>query len=355
MPSKNSGTAALIIAGGRGTRFWPLSRGNRPKPLFAFDGRTTLLEATIGRLTPLVPRERIFIIVAAEQAALFRRALHSRIPPRNLLVEPEGRGTTMAIAYGTALIRKRVGETTVAVVPADHYVSPANGFRRTLASAMSLARDRAAIVVVGVKPTRAETGYGYQMVGKRAGSGFVVERFIEKPPMSEAVRMARSRRYLWNAGIFVFGTETLQAEIGKCCPVLADAMPGLLKAKGGHLARAYRRLRFDAFDRDVIERSQRVLGVRARFQWHDVGSWQGLWEAIRGRSDNVTTGRVIALDSHGVMARGDADGRPMVIVGMDDLVAIDAGDAILIARRSRSQELRRVTEELHRRGLDRFL
>jgi mannose-1-phosphate guanylyltransferase len=354
MANTNADATALIIAGGRGTRFWPLSRSDRPKPLFSLDGRTTLLDNTIARLEPLIPRDRIFVIVAADQAAAFRRALQGRLPARNLLIEPEGRGTTLAITLGAAIVRRRLGESTLAVIPADHHVTPQSGFRRTLTAALGLARSRDAIVVVGVKPTRAETGYGYQKVGRPVGSGFVVERFIEKPPKALAAQMIRSSRYLWNAGMFVMSTRTLSEELATHCPPLAAALPALATLKGTALKRAYRRQNLDAFDRDVVEKSERVLSVKARFEWHDVGSWQGLWEAMRGRGDNVTTGPVVALESHGVVARA-ADSRLMVIAGMDDLVAIDAGDAILIARRSQSQDLRRVTNELRRRGLDRFL
>jgi len=355
MASRNADAAALIIAGGRGTRFWPASRADRPKPLFSLDGRTTLLGNTIARIAPLIARERIFVIVAADQAGVFRAALDGAIPPRNLLIEPQGRGTTMAIAFGAALVRARLGDSTLAVIPADHYVTPADGFRQTLNIALGLARSRDAIVVIGVKPTRPETGYGYQKIGRAAGAGFVVDRFIEKPPPALAAQMVRSRRYLWNAGMFVMGTATLAGELALHCPPLAAALPKLVRLKGPALVRAYRALKMDAFDRDVVEKSAHVISVRARFEWHDVGSWQGLWEAMRGRGDNVTTGPVVAIDSHGVIARA-IEGRLMVIAGMDDLVVVDAGDAILIARRSRSQDLRRVTDELRRRrGLTRYL
>src|SRR5271167_1222345 len=172
--------AALIIAGGRGTRFWPESRAGRPKPLFAIDGKTSLLEETIARTSPLIAKERIFVLVAADQRDAFRRALRGMIPPRNLIVELQGRGTAIAIAYGAATIARRLGtETIIAVMPADHYVTPATGFRATVSSAIALAATNDAIVVVGVAPTRPETGYGYQQIGRAVGAGFKVDRFVE--------------------------------------------------------------------------------------------------------------------------------------------------------------------------------
>jgi len=348
-------TAALIIAGGRGTRFWPESRAGRPKPLFAIDGKRSLLQDTIARTQPLIPRERIFVLVSAEQREPFRRALRGLIPPRNLIVEPAGRGTAVAIAYGAAVIAGRLGaETVIAVMPADHYVTPPAGFRSTIARALSLAADHDAIVAVGVIPTRPETGYGYQKIGGAVGAGFKVDRFVEKPGPARARQMVKSGRFLWNVGIFVMRIAMLARELAEHAPGLARAMGRFATLSATELPRAYRKLEFDSFDRVVAEKSKRVLSVRAGFRWFDVGSWEGLWEAMRAGGDgNVMVGNVIALGAEGVLARGGE--RLMVLVGVNDLVAVDTGDAILIARRSQSQEIRRVTEELARRGLSRYL
>jgi mannose-1-phosphate guanylyltransferase len=345
--------SALIIAGGRGTRFWPASREQRPKPLFSIGGGSTLLGGAIARLSPLIAPERIFVLVTAAQQQAFKRAVRGLIPPRNLLLEPEGRGTSVAIAYGSAIIRRRLGEGLIAVMPADHYISTAGAFRRTLARALNLAWAKGAIVVIGVKPTRPETGYGYQEMGAKAGSGYRVVRFVEKPSLADARRMVRSGRFLWNAGMFVMTAATLQAELTAHCPALARAAEKLAVMRPWALARAYRALGFDSFDRDVVEKSAKVLGVHADFRWHDVGTWEGLWEAMGGRMGNVLVGQVLALDSDGVLAHSNS--RLMVLLGVKDIVAIDADDALLIIHRARSQETRRVTEELRRRGLGRYL
>ncbi len=355
-------TCVLIIAGGRGARFWPLSRGNRPKPLFSLDGKTSLLSETVARAQTLTGRERVFVLIARGQERAFRAALRGLVPPRNILVEPQARGTTVAIAYGAALIRCRLGEATIAVTPADHLISPAAAFERTLRGAIALARARGALVIIGVEPTRVEPGFGHIQLGRKSGAGFEVARFVEKPPPAIAAKMVRSHRFLWNAGMFVVGTRTLDDELREHCPALAAAMNKIAAAPAKSAA-LYGRLHFDAFDREIVEKSRRVLCVRARFRWHDVGSWEGLWEAMRGPSsrvhdsrapgDNVLSGNVIALAANGIFAH--ARDRLMVLMGVDDLVVVDSGDALLIARRSRSQELRLVTDELKRRGLDRYL
>jgi mannose-1-phosphate guanylyltransferase len=345
--------SALIIAGGRGTRFWPASREARPKPLFSVDGRTTLLGNTIARLRPAVARERIFVLVAAAHASAFRRALKGLIPARNLIVEPAARGTAVAIAYGSAVIERRVGPGVVAVMPADHFIEPPAEFRATLKEAVALAVSHPSIVVIGVPPTRPETGFGYQKIGRAVGSGFRVARFVEKPAAAAATRMVASGNYLWNAGMFVMATRTLEAELRAHSPALARAAKRLAAMRGAPFARAYAKLRFDSFDREVVEKSRRVLGVQARFGWHDVGSWEGLWQAVGGGARNVSRGNVLALDSERFLAHSDS--RLMVLFGVSDIIAVDTGDALLIAHRSQSPEIRRITEELARRGMHRYL
>jgi mannose-1-phosphate guanylyltransferase len=346
--------SALIIAGGRGTRFWPESRAWRPKPLFSIDGRTSLLADTIARVAPVVGRARTFVLVSAGQRAIFRRALRGLMPSANLIVEPSGRGTAVAIAYGCATIAHRVGPGVVAVMPADHYITPPAAFRRTLRDAIGLAAARRAVVVIGVAPDRAEPGYGYQEIGRPVGRGFQVVRFVEKPPLRTARRMVASGKFLWNAGMFVMDVATLTSELDEHAPGLADAMRRFAGAPAARVARIYRRLDFDAFDRVLAEKSRNVLSVRARFRWHDVGSWEGLWEALGAGNANVLKGEVIALGCEGVLARGGAK-RLMVLLGVKNLVAVDTGDALLIAGRESSQDLRRVVDELARRRLDRYL
>ncbi len=351
---KASGKAsALIIAGGRGTRFWPASRENRPKPLFSIDEGTTLLSETIGRLQPLVARDRIFVLVTAGQKKAFASAIEGLIPATNLILEPEGRGTAVAIAYGAAVIRKRFGDGLLAVMPADHYIAPASGFRNTLAKALGLAASEQAVVVIGVTPTRAETGYGYQEIGANLGSGYRVKRFVEKPNLATAKKMVTSKRFLWNAGMFVMTTATLALELTRFAPELATAAEKLVTQKGAALAKLYHQLDFDSFDRVVIERTPNVLGVKADFSWHDVGTWEGLWEAMGGREKNVTVGQVLTLESNGVLAHSNS--RLMVLLGVKDLVVVDTPDALLVIDRTRSQETRQVTEELKRLGLHKYL
>jgi len=342
----------------------------------------------MARMQPLIARERVFVLTPADQAPIFRAVLKKLIPQRNLIVEPEGRGTAVAIAYGAGVIAKRLGgETVVAVMPADHHIAPAAAFQRTLREALILAASHAAIVVIGIKPKRPETGYGYLKIGaavkiafphrskplarsfagdgqgegfdpgdgsdRNADVGFKLDRFVEKPAAAAALKMMRSDNYLWNAGMFVVSARTLAAEFARHAPPLAEAMHSFPAMKLAQLEHSYRALNFDSFDRVVAEKSRNVLGVRARFAWHDVGSWEGLWEALRGRSPNVMMGNTLEIGAQGVLAR--SHDHLMVLLGVRDIVAIETPDVILIASRAQSQDVRKVIGELKRRGWERYL
>jgi mannose-1-phosphate guanylyltransferase len=300
-----------------------------------------------------VARDRIFVLAAQSHSAPFRRAIRGLIPSCNLVIEPAARGTAVAIAYGAAVIERRYGQGVIAAMPADHLIERAAGFQASLSDAAALARSENSIVVIGIPPTHADSGFGYQKVGKAHGRGFVVERFVEKPPIALARRMVKSGRYLWNAGMFVMSTTTLNAELHAKLPSLSRAVRALVGRPSAEITPRYLKLVYDSFDREVVEKSDCVLGVKAQFDWHDVGSWEGLRHALGGKDRNILRGAVVALDSSRVIAQSGK--RLMVLFGVDDLVAIDTDDAVLVAHRSRSQDLRLVSEELARRGLRKYL
>jgi mannose-1-phosphate guanylyltransferase len=351
-PALRDQASALIIAGGFGARFWPAARTDRPKPLFSLNGRTSLLDDTIARLPPLIAPERVFVLVPADLEKVFAAAIEGKIPRGNLLLEPDRRGTAVAIAYGAALIKSRLGDGLLAVMPADHYIHPPAAFRRTLASGLRLADRNGSIVIIGVPPSRPDPGYGYLEVGAPLAGGFAVKRFVEKPTVAAARSMMKSGRFLWNAGMFLIGTATLEAELSRHCPRLLAAMAKLARQVPGY-ERIYARLKFNSFDYEVMEKSNNVAAVRSGFEWNDVGSWDGLWQTLRDGSGNAIAGTVVAIDSKNILARGDQ--RLMVLLGVEDVIVVDTPDALLVANRERSQEVKRVIAELRHRRLTRYI
>jgi mannose-1-phosphate guanylyltransferase len=240
----------------------------------------------------------------------------------------------------------------LAVMPADHYIYPAAAFRRTLAAGLRLADRNGSIVIIGVPPSRPDSAYGYLEVGAPLPGGFKVKRFVEKPSVAVARSMVRSGRFLWNAGMFLMSTVTLEAELRRHCPKLHAALDKLVRQGPGY-KRLYAGLDFDSFDYEVVEKSANVAAVRAGFSWNDVGSWDGLWQTLRDGSGNALSGNVVAMDSRQVLARGEE--RLMVLLGVEDLIVVDTPDALLIANRERTQDVKRVIAELRRRKLTGYI
>jgi mannose-1-phosphate guanylyltransferase len=350
---------AVILAGGTGERFWPVSRAARPKPLLAALGGRTLLAATLARARRAAGARRVWLVCGREHAAAMRRA--SGLPAARVLVEPARRNTALAIALAAHRIAAEDPGAVLAVLPADHRIGDPDAFDRALRRA-ARAATTGALVTLGVRPTRADPGLGYislgPAVGPPHGGLHRVRRFVEKPGAGRARRFVESGAYLWNAGIFVWSARAILEEIDAHVPELRDAMsvlrtasPWGARSTQARVARAYRAARAISVDHGVLERSRRVWCLPVSFPWSDVGTWQSLAEALgvnRGRSA-VVEGEVVACDATGNLVWGRAR-RPIALLGVEGLAVVDSGDALLVARLDRSGELRRVVGELRGRG-----
>ena len=345
---------AVILAGGAGERFWPRSRKARPKPLLRVLGGDTLLEAALARAARFAPRERIWIVGTRDNAAALRAG--SDLAPGHLLVEPGGRNTAMAVAFAAVRIAASDPDAVLAMLPADHVIPDARAFASAIARAARAAAAAGALVTLGIRPTRPDTGYGYIEVGPAAGRAhaglYRVRRFAEKPSRSRAERFLRRGGFLWNAGIFVWKASAILDEIERCAPDLSRALAPLRRAPRSRaaLARAYRAAPSLPIDVAVLERSRRVWTLPVRFHWSDVGNWASLAEELGvapGRS------RVVAGDALFEGADGNlvwAGDRLVALLGVEGLAVIDAGDALLVARLERCDEMRRVVRRLRERG-----
>lgn len=343
---------AVIVAGGAGERFWPRSRRSRPKPLLRVAGKTTLLGAALGHARRFAGRDRVWIVCTRENAAAIRHA--SGLPASRILVEPRGRNTAMAIGWAAVHIEAHEPGSILAVLAADHVVPDATAFAKALGRAAAAAAD-GALVTLGVRPTRPETGYGYIELGDRVGRAHPglhrVKRFREKPGVALARRMLRAGGHLWNAGIFVWQAAAVLGEIERHAPALARALAPLRNSRvRSAVTRAYARAPSMPIDVAVLERSDRVWTLPVRFHWNDVGSWASLALelGVDAHTSQVVEGDAVLVDASGNLVW--PAGRTIALLGVEGLAVIDSGDALLVARLDRSGDVRRVVAALRERS-----
>lgn len=345
----------LIMAGGRGARFWPRSRRAQPKQCLSFDGGTSLLRRTVERLTPLIPPERLLVVTGPDMEEAVRAELVA-VPPSNVLVEPSGRNTAPCIGWGAVEVGRRGGSGAImAVVPSDHHIEDEAALRSVLAAAAEAARNTNALITLGLRPTRAETGYGYLEVGSPVGDwgghAFrMVERFREKPNEETAREYLSGGKHLWNAGMFVFSVGSVRDAFRHFLPATAVVLEELQR-RPGRLAELWPETDRISIDYGIMERSLHLLTVPCDLGWTDLGSWDSAGELLpeveggRGVADAV-----VALDSSGNVVH--AAGKTVALLGVDNLVVVDTGDALLVMRRGRGQQVRQLLDRLEAEGHD---
>jgi mannose-1-phosphate guanylyltransferase len=340
---------ALILAGGSGTRFWPLSRRSRPKQLLALEGERTLLRDTLERLAPGIPPESVWVCTTEALADAVRRDL-PEVPPKQILSEPEGRNTAPAIAWAVRSMPEEARRDVVAVLPADHRMGNPAAFRGALERAARVVEREDRVMTLGVVPRWAETGYGYLELEAGEGEDEVrrVRRFVEKPSAENAERFVRSGNYLWNAGIFLFRGSTLLDVVARLQPELARGLEEIAAAPD-RLRELYGRLPADSIDYAVMEKLDGIATVPLDCGWSDLGSWEALDEILpRNGQGNTGRGDTLAIDARGNLLF--ADHGTIAVLGVEDLVVVRTGDAVLVMPKARSQEVRRIVNELAARG-----
>lgn len=347
---------AVVLAGGAGTRFWPLSREARPKPLLHVGAGGSLLAQTLRRARRFAGEGRVWMVCGREHATPMRR--EAGLPASRVLVEPRMRNTTAAVALAAHRIEAADPGAVMAVLPADHRIPDAAAFARAIRRAARAARDAEVLVTLGVRPTRPETGYGYIRLGAEAGASHPglhrVARFVEKPDAARARRFLRRGGHLWNAGVFVWSAGTFLEELARHAPEIHAALApvGAGAARGARaraaLERAYGRAPSAPVDKAVLERSRKVWCLPVDFHWSDVGTWASLAEELGVAPDvtQIMEGDAILCDASGNLVR--AGDRPVVLLGVSGLAVVDAGDALLVADLARSGEVRDVVERLRR-------
>lgn len=354
---------ALILAGGSGTRFWPLSRKSRPKQLLALEGERTLLRDTVERLRPLVPPEAVWICTTRALAEAVRSDL-PEVPPGQILLEPVGRNTAPAIGWSIRSMPEEARRGAVAVLPADHRVGDPAAFRDVLGRAARAVEEGDRVMTLGVTPRWAETGYGYLELGppvSAADSAGLeglrrVRRFVEKPTLEDAERFVRSGEYLWNAGIFVFRGTTFLDVLARLQPDLARGLEEIA-AEPGRVDEIYPRLPADSIDYAVMEKLDDISTLPLDCGWSDLGSWSALDEVLpRDGAGNSGRGDTLAVDASGNLLFSDSgDPGLIAVLGVKDLVVVRTGDAVLVMPKERAQEVRKIVAELGTRGREDLL
>jgi mannose-1-phosphate guanylyltransferase len=357
-------THAVILAGGRGTRFWPRSRTRTPKQLLNIVDNSTMLEQTVQRLHPLIPLDRIWTVTNAEQTVALRKQLPSAAR-KHVLTEPLGRNTTAAIALAAIHIRHAAkSDVLLAVLPADHYIAQPDAYRKILSVAIDVARVPGRMSVLGIAPTRPDTGFGYveRMENKiegAASSVYGVRRFTEKPELEVAKEYVASGRYHWNAGMFFWRASTFLNALKNYLPKTYEIME-LLAAKIGKpgyhsaLKKYYAKLENISVDYAILERATRESGephvfiVPAEIGWSDIGSWAAVYELLAKKSgDNILAGAGFALSAEGNLLYSPK--KFVAAIGVHDLVVVDTPDALLVCSRDRAQDVSKVVKALEER------
>jgi mannose-1-phosphate guanylyltransferase len=353
---------AVVTAGGSGTRFWPLSRRKHPKQLLELFGSGTLLEQTVARIHSLIPPERTYIFTNELVWREVCRCL-PQIPPAQIVAEPASRNTAPTLGVAAHEILHRDPEGLMVVLPADHVITKPAAFLRVLRAGCETACTEGRSVVIGLRPTRPDTGYGYVRVGAREGriAGqeiFKVGKFTEKPPLAVARRYVASGRYLWNGGMFIWRASTLLRNFERVQRQMARQLARIAAAGGVRSSKTFRRLfpqlEKISIDYAIMERISDIHAVAADIGWDDVGSWAVIYDLSRKDGElNVRLGRSLCLDSRGnvIVAKRSF----VVTVGVHDLVIVETDDALLVCTRERSQEVGRAVQALEKAGLHALL
>lgn len=342
----NQSLVPVILAGGKGERFWPLSRKHRPKQFLSLDGSgKSLLQATAGRLLPLAGGWENLWVVTSSQLAAGVQAQLPEMPATNILAEPEGKDTAPAVAWTTLEIAKRYGEdTVVGFFPADPWIGDQHSFRQTLSAAAQLAATEAAIATLGVKPTYPATGYGYIEQGEKIGTfgelpAYRVNRFTEKPDRETALEFLATNRFSWNSGMFIFRAGIVLQELRNHAPEIITP----LEAQG---AAAYPQLPKTSIDYALMEKTQLAYVLPADFGWDDLGDWNALERLLKGDAANVELAAHVGLDTQGSIIYDTNQEDVIVTIGLEDVVIVRDRNVTLIVKKDRTQEIKQVLKVL---------
>ncbi len=351
---------AVIMAGGRGTRFWPRSREKKPKHLLDIVSRRTIIQETVDRIKPLVKPKNILIVTGRKHARELMKQL-PEIPANNILIEPVGRNTAACIGWAAIHVQKKAKDDVMVVLPSDHGIGDPARYRQVIAAAAEAAEKDNALVTIGIEPTSPHTGFGYMeggaSQGRVAGEALLrVKSFREKPNLQQAKAFLKNGHFYWNSGMFVWKASTILAEIEKFLPELHSGLMTIKASMGKPseaqtVSKIYKNLASISIDYGVMEKAEDVFVIPASFGWSDVGSWDALWEiSSKDENGNAATGgsEVMFEDTQNALVYSPQ--KMVALVGMKDVLVVETKDALLICRRGRSQDVKKIVDQLEASG-----
>jgi len=358
-------TYAVIMAGGGGTRLWPVSRKKHPKHILPLLGADTLFQSTLARLEELVPPDRILVVTAEGQAEELKKQAPG-VPAKNFLIEPEPRGTAPVVGLAAAVLARRDSQAVMLVLPSDHYIGNRDLFHLVMRAAVQVARQ-GYLVTLGITPTFPSTGYGYIQRGEHLTEKFDypvyrVLRFKEKPKEDQAREMLARGDHSWNSGMFVWRVDRILDEFARQMPDLKAALDKIGAAWGASeqdavLGSEWPRLESKTIDYGIMEHAENVAVLPAGgLEWSDVGSWDALFDVLLPDQDGnvIVNSEHMLLETHDTLVYS-AEKKLIVTIGVDDLIVIDSGDALLVCHRDQAQQVRQVIENLKKMGKNDYL
>ncbi|MDA0987440.1 MAG: mannose-1-phosphate guanylyltransferase [Bacteroidetes bacterium] len=364
MPDKTISVFGVIMAGGVGSRFWPRSREKNPKQLISILGNETMIQQTFNRLKKIIPNRNNFIITNKLQRSQIIKQL-PEVPQENIISEPIGRNTAPCIGLAALFIHRLNPEGVMVVVPADHIIKDVDEFNTVIESAVDVASKTSALVTIGIKPNRPDTGYGYIQFDEKVvktknhHTSYKVKAFAEKPNIETAQKFLESGEFLWNSGMFVWRCDAILNEIKKSLPELYNFLDSLKDSIGTNLMDSkisdiYSKIKSISIDHGVMEKSENVLVFKGNFGWNDVGSWD---EVVRlsekDENGNTVQGNIVMIDTKNSFLY--SSNKIIATVGVEDLIVINTDDAILICKKNESQNVKKIVDHLRIKQMNEYL
>lgn len=349
-----------IMAGGGGTRFWPLSRREMPKQLLNLSGKELMINETIDRISPVIDQNNIYIITNAKQGPEMCKAVRGRMPEKNVILEPSARNTAACIGYAAVRIEAEFGDGIMCVFPADHYIKDEEAFAKVLKTAINMAEKADSLLTIGITPTFPATGYGYiNYEPNSEEAAMQVNKFVEKPDLETAEEYLQDGSYVWNSGMFVWKTSVILNEIKKYLPEVYEKLM-LIKGSIGTskenqvVEKTYSSIPKISIDYGVMEKSNIVKVISGDFGWNDVGSWDTL-EAIhkKDKDGNIFLGEQVSIDTKDTVIY--SQNKMITTLGVSNLVIVETKDAIMVCDKSRAQEVKKLVEHFEQNNMEEFL